>query len=181
MHSPVQLLKFQPNWPTGGRATGRTVWQLRQKMAKIIDFFQFFSRCSRTPRCTKMNFESSVAIPSPISLPKFQPNLLTGGRAIGRTVGQLRQKMAKIIDFFRFFRRCSHTPCRIPMKFESSVAIYSPVHLLKFQSNRLTGGRAIARTVRPPMSFWAAQNHFFNRLTIQISTDQAGFRDMRSR
>ena len=60
---------------------------------------------------------------------------------------QLRAKMAKIIIFHGFFRRCFRTPRCIPMKFESSIVMYSPIHLPKYQPNRPTGGRAIGRGI----------------------------------
>ena len=71
------------------------------------------------------------------------------GEYKGATAGcrQLRAKMAKIIIFRGFFRRCFRTPRCIPMKFESSIVMYSPIHLPKYQPNRPTGGRAIGRGV----------------------------------
>ena len=95
MLSPVQLLKFQLNRPTGGQATGRTVRQLKQKTVKIIDFFRFSSRCSRIPRRTKMKFVSSVAIPSLINIPKFQSNWLTGGEQLQGIRQGLREQRMK--------------------------------------------------------------------------------------
>ena len=84
---PVKTLKFQPNWPTGVRVTGHAMWQIRRKTAKIINFCRFFSHNSRIPRPAPTKFKSSIAIPSPNKLLKFQPNWRTGSRAIDGNIG----------------------------------------------------------------------------------------------
>ena len=104
-----------------------------------------------------MKFESFIAISLPVKTLKFQPNWLTGGRAIGCVIGQTRRKTAKIIDFSQFLRPYSCMPCRTQTKFESSIAILLPVHLLKFQPNWTTGDRAIGRGIGQPLS---GHNHF---------------------
>ena len=100
------------------------------------------------PYYSSIKCESFIAIPSPIDLLKCQPNRPSGGWAISRAVGQTRWKPAKIVNFCQLFSRCSHILYHTQTKFSSSIAIPSPVHLLKFQQNRPTGGRVIIRAVR---------------------------------
>ena len=148
--SHIHLLKCQPKWPTGSRAIRRAVVQTRQKMAKIVNFCQFFSHCSCIPHHTQTKFKSSIAIPSPVYLLKFPPNWPTSGWAISQAVGQARPKSAKIVTFCQFFIRCSCISYHTESKFESSIAIPLPIHLLKFQPNQPTGGWAISCGIRIP-------------------------------
>ena len=121
--SRVHLLKFQPKWPTGSQEISQAIVQTRQKMAKIVSFCQFFSHCSFLPHRTQTILKSFIAIPLPVHLLKYQPNWPTGGWAISQAFGQIRQKLAKMVNFCQFFSRCSCITYRTQTKFESFIVI----------------------------------------------------------
>ena len=133
IHSTSHL-KNQPNCPTGGRAMGRSVGQSNAS--------RFFCSFSHTPCHIPIKFESAIVMNSP---PKISANWPAVGRAMGRGIWQSMTK--NNIIFQHFFQRYSRTPRRIPIKFESSVVMHSPIEILNFQPNWPTGGRATGRTV----------------------------------
>ena len=111
-------------------------------------FCQFLSYYSSVPHCTPKKFKSSIAIPSPIKMLKFQPICPIGGRAIGCDIRQTGRKAAKIINFCQFFSCYSRIPRPPPMNFVSFLAIPSLYQILKFQPNWPTDGQAIGRAIR---------------------------------
>ena len=141
----------------------------------IIGFRKYSKGCSCIPCRTPSNFVSSIVIPLPIQHPKFQLNRPPGTRAIGRTVGQLRLKTAKIFASFMY--------CHTPMKFKSLIPMSSLNHLLKFQPNWLTGSPAINCGIRQPrwkLPFSLYHQKFPLTKVFYISTDRANFGNMRS-
>ena len=83
---PIYHVKFLLDRPTVGLAIGRAVGQPGPKTAKIVSFSVFQPLHPRTlPHPNKIQTISSHTIATHV---QFKPEQLSGGRAIGRNMGQ---------------------------------------------------------------------------------------------